>query len=115
MFQIVRCMLDEKGDVVVRSPTKPVFEIREDAAAMAEFDASRVAGDYGYDEEHDSWWAIDSAGECIASTSNKWRQRTLLHKRRVISALSVCSVASLVQLRHRDAGGRFLQEYGVHA
>jgi hypothetical protein len=62
MFQIVRCMLDEKGDVVVRSPTEPVFELREDAAAMAEFDASRVAGDYGYDEERDSWWAIDSGG-----------------------------------------------------
>jgi hypothetical protein len=30
--------------------------------AMAEFDASRLWGDYGRDEERDCWWATDSRG-----------------------------------------------------
>ena len=29
---------------------------------MAEFDASRLWGDYGYDEERSCWWASDSGG-----------------------------------------------------
>jgi hypothetical protein len=31
--------------------------------AMAEFDASRLWGDYGYDEGRDCWWATDSRGQ----------------------------------------------------
>jgi hypothetical protein len=30
--------------------------------AMAEFDASRLWGDYGRDEERDCWWATDALG-----------------------------------------------------
>jgi hypothetical protein len=30
--------------------------------AMAEFDASRLSGDYGCDEERDCWWATDARG-----------------------------------------------------
>jgi len=29
---------------------------------MAEFDSSRLWGDYGYDEERGYWWASDSRG-----------------------------------------------------
>jgi hypothetical protein len=62
MFQIVRCMLDENGEVAMRSPLKPPFELWEDAIAMAEFDSARLGGDYGYDEERNCWWASDSRG-----------------------------------------------------
>jgi hypothetical protein len=30
---------------------------------MAEFDASRLWGDYGWDEEQSCWWATDSRGQ----------------------------------------------------
>ena len=62
MFQIVRCLLDEKNEVTARRPLQPLFELREDAAAMAEFDSSRLWEDYGYDEERNVWWARDSRG-----------------------------------------------------
>jgi hypothetical protein len=62
MFQIVRCMLDESGEVFARRPLQPLFELWEDAVAMAEFDSSRLSGDYGYDEERRCWWAIDLRG-----------------------------------------------------
>jgi hypothetical protein len=39
-----------------------LFELREDALAMAEFDASRLSGDYGCDDERDGWWATDARG-----------------------------------------------------
>jgi hypothetical protein len=57
MFQIVRMELDCDGLVVARRPLQPLYELRDDAMALAEFDASRCAGDYGYDEQHDGWWA----------------------------------------------------------
>ena len=56
MFQIVRLALDDNGEVDARRPLQPLFELREDAMAMAEFDASRLWGDYGCDEERDCWW-----------------------------------------------------------
>jgi hypothetical protein len=62
MFQIVRLALDDSGDVIARRPLQPLFELRDDAMAMAEFDASRLWGDYGRDEERDCWWATDSRG-----------------------------------------------------
>ena len=62
MFQIVRLTLDDKGDIAVRRPLQPLFELREDAMAMAEFDASRLLGDYGCDDERDCWWASDGRG-----------------------------------------------------
>jgi hypothetical protein len=66
MFQIVRCMLDENGEVMARLPLQPLFELWEDATAMAEFDSSRLWGDYGYDEERDSWWASDTRGRNVS-------------------------------------------------
>jgi len=62
MFQIVRLTLDDKGEVAVRRPLQPLFELREDAMAMAEFDASRLWGDYGCDDERNCWWATDAGG-----------------------------------------------------
>src|SRR5262245_66636047 len=62
MFQIVRLELDDNGEVAVRRPLQPLFELREDAMAMAEFDASRLWGDYDCDEARDCWWATDTHG-----------------------------------------------------
>jgi hypothetical protein len=62
MFQIVRCVLDESGEVVARRVSQPLFELWEDAMAMAEFDSSRLSEDYGYDEERYCWWASDARG-----------------------------------------------------
>lgn len=62
MFQIVRLTLDRNGEVFARRPLQPFFELWEDAVAMAEFDASRLWGDYGWDEERNCWWATDSRG-----------------------------------------------------
>jgi hypothetical protein len=63
MFQIVRLTLDDDGAISARRPLQPLYELREDAMAMAEFDASRLWGDYGYDEGRDCWWATDSRGQ----------------------------------------------------
>ena len=63
MFQIVRLVLDGDGEVTARRPLQPLFELRDDAMAMAEFDASRLWGDYGCDEERDGWWATDTRGQ----------------------------------------------------
>src|SRR5262249_7565710 len=57
MFQIVRLALDDSGEVTTRRALQPCFELWEDAMAMAEFDASRLWGDYGRDEEQDCWYA----------------------------------------------------------
>jgi hypothetical protein len=59
MFQIVRVELNRDGRVVARRPLQPLYDLRDDAMALAEFDASRCDGDYGYDEEFDAWWARD--------------------------------------------------------
>ena len=77
MFQIIRLTLDDADNVVVRRPLQPLFELRDDAMAMAEFDASRLWGDYGRDEERDCWWATDSRGNNIASRSKRSRRPTL--------------------------------------
>ena len=58
----VRLALDDNGEVNARRPLQPLFELREDAMAMAEFDASRLSGDYGCDDERDGWWATDARG-----------------------------------------------------
>jgi hypothetical protein len=57
MFQIVRCELDSNGQVIARRPLKPPYDLWEDAMALAEFDASRCNGEYGYDDVIDCWWA----------------------------------------------------------
>jgi hypothetical protein len=62
VFQIVRCILAKNGEVAARQPLQPLFDLWEDATAIAEFDSSRLSGDYGYDEARDCWWASDSLG-----------------------------------------------------
>jgi hypothetical protein len=75
MFQIIREELDRDGRVAVRRPLQPLYDLWDDAMALAEFDASRCAGDYGYDEQHDGWWASDDGRtyrfviEQVAATS----------------------------------------------
>jgi hypothetical protein len=59
VFQIVRLELSDNGDVIARLPLQPPYELWEDAIALAEFDASRCSGAYGYDNEHECWWACD--------------------------------------------------------
>ena len=60
MFQIVRLELDGSGNVIARQPLQPPYELWEDATALAEFDASRCSGEYGYDIEHECWCASDA-------------------------------------------------------
>jgi hypothetical protein len=60
VFQIFRLELDDNGDVIARQPLQPPYELWEDATALAEFDASRCTGEYGYDNEHECWCASDA-------------------------------------------------------
>lgn len=62
MFQIVRCILADNGEVTLREPLQPLFELWEDATAMAEFNSSRLSDDYGYDEARECWWGSNSRG-----------------------------------------------------
>jgi hypothetical protein len=65
VFQLVRLVLNDRQQPVARVPLQPLFELREDAMAMAEFSAARSNGDYNYDRERDCWWATDPAGRLI--------------------------------------------------
>jgi hypothetical protein len=60
VFQIVRLMLDENGDVIARRSLQPLFELREDAMAMGRIEALGLWGEFGYDEQRICWWASDS-------------------------------------------------------
>jgi hypothetical protein len=62
MFQIVCLELNCDGDISRRWKLHPSYELWEDAMALAEFDASRCGGDYGYDDGHQGWWACDARG-----------------------------------------------------
>jgi hypothetical protein len=68
MFQIVRVELNRDGQVVARRPLQPLYDLWDDAMALAEFDASRCAGDYGPLPDSPTlagegtgggWWARD--------------------------------------------------------
>ena len=59
-FRIVRLELNETGEVISRRALQPLFDLRGDAMALAEFDAGRCDGDFGYDIERDCWWGRDS-------------------------------------------------------
>ena len=62
MFQVVRLVLDNDGAACSRRPLQPLYELWDDASAMAEFDASRLWGEYGWDETRNCWRATDSRG-----------------------------------------------------
>jgi hypothetical protein len=84
MFQIVRVELNRDGQVVARRPLQPLYDLWDDAMALAEFDASRCAGDYGplpdspvfaVEGTEEGWWACDDGRtyrfviEQVAATS----------------------------------------------
>ena len=60
MFQIVRLMLNDAGDIIARRPLQPLFELREHAMAIARNEATGLWGDFGFDEQRQCWWATDS-------------------------------------------------------
>ncbi len=62
LFQLVRLELNDNGEVASRRPLQPLYELHEDASAMAEFDAARCGIDYEYDSERDCWLATDHCG-----------------------------------------------------
>jgi len=53
MFQISFSELDCDGKVVVHWPAQPLYELREDAVAIAEFDALRLSAKGSYDRDPD--------------------------------------------------------------
>lgn len=59
MFQIIRLMLDDNGDITSRRPLQPLFELRDHAMAVALNEASGLWGDYGFDDERQCWQASD--------------------------------------------------------
>jgi hypothetical protein len=61
-YQIVRIERDAMDGIVAARQTQPLFELEQDALALAEFDALRTGEDCGFDEALNGWWAIDPAG-----------------------------------------------------
>jgi hypothetical protein len=61
LFQLVHLVLNETGQVTGRKETQPLFQLREDAMALAEFETARIGDEYGYDADQDCWWARDGA------------------------------------------------------
>ena len=62
MFQIVCLELNWDDDIFGQRPLQPSYELLEDAMALAEFDASRCGGEYGYDDVRQCWWGCDHQG-----------------------------------------------------
>jgi hypothetical protein len=59
VFQLVRLEISEDGSVTAREETQPLFELRKDAMAMAEFEAARYYEEYEYDGDNDCWTVRD--------------------------------------------------------
>jgi hypothetical protein len=62
LFHLLRMELDEHGRVIAQTDTQPLYELREDAMVMAEFEAARCYSEYGYNAERDCWWSKDTQG-----------------------------------------------------
>jgi hypothetical protein len=60
LFQLVRLEVSEEGAVLSRRETQPLFELREDAMAMAELEASRAYDECKFDADHSCWIVRDS-------------------------------------------------------
>ena len=56
-FQITRIEIDARNSVIAREPTQPLFELEQDALALAEFDAARAGEDSGFEPATNSFWA----------------------------------------------------------
>jgi|SRR5215813_1504443 len=65
MFQIVLSELDRDGNVVAHWPVQPLYKLREDAVAIAEFDALRLSTQGNYDASDDCIQVIDGAGKVL--------------------------------------------------
>ena len=65
MFQVVLCELDRDGNVVVHWPVQPLYELGEDAVAIAEFDALRLSTHGNYDAYDDCIQVVDRAGKML--------------------------------------------------
>jgi hypothetical protein len=65
LFQLVQIETDAEGQVVATTPTQPLFELHQHAAAMAEFAAARCGAEYGYDADNDRWWTRDLDGRIL--------------------------------------------------
>jgi hypothetical protein len=63
LFQIVRLEISADGSVLARQETQPVFELRQDAMAMAEFEAMRCYDECEIDAEHNCWTVHDNRGQ----------------------------------------------------
>jgi hypothetical protein len=61
-YEIHRLELNEHGDVIRRTRLHPLFEARDHAMKIAEFEAGHCWGEYDYDAEWDCWWATDERG-----------------------------------------------------
>jgi hypothetical protein len=59
LFQLVQVELSDNHQVIATTTTQPLFELHQDAMAMAEFAAARCYGEYGYDPDDDCLWARD--------------------------------------------------------
>jgi hypothetical protein len=59
LFQLVRLEISEDGNVIAREETQPLFELQQDAMAMAEFEAARYYEDYEFDDDNDCWTVRD--------------------------------------------------------
>ena len=62
LFRLMRIELNEQDCVIAQTETRPLFELRHEAMVMAEFEAARCAGDYGYSCDGDCWWSRDADG-----------------------------------------------------
>ena len=65
MFQIVLSELDRDGKVLVHRPAQPLYELHEDAVAIAEFDALRLSAQGNYDRSDDCIHVIDVVGRTL--------------------------------------------------
>ena len=63
MFQIVLSELDQDGNLVARWGAQPLYDLEEDALAIAEFDALRLSED----------GRLDTSGDCIHATDGRGR------------------------------------------
>jgi hypothetical protein len=105
VYQLVRLELNDAGVVITRQPTQPLFELRDHAIAMAEFDAAHCYGDYGYDGERpgakDDSYALIEAGLLRGSD----RRADNSPSRRAVAALTAATV-SAVALSSSAISGR---------
>jgi hypothetical protein len=60
LFQLIQIEVNRDGGVVATTRTQPLFQLVQDAQAMAEFSAARCGVDYGYDAAEDCWWGRDA-------------------------------------------------------